>query len=490
MPSHFSSSRHRRVIGLVGSIIFAISMIWRLSPAIVATAASLTVNATTGTVNPGDPCPNPRNSAIYKTIQKAVDCAIAGDTITVAAGTFNENVLVSKSLSLLGANAGVDARNPRGTESIVNGGGVSAPIGIGASSAIVDGFRFLGGQNGLGAGVWIGGGVTDTQVLNNVITDNTIGLAIISACPCLVRHNLFTANNRSGAAGGKALYVETTNGLVFDGNTITGHTRDIPVVFASTPPTSLHYNVTFTGNAVYGNTYNGAYFLSVNGGTIAANNFVGNGLFFEGGNHNINVTTNNFSYGNPAVAIDLRVDGNPYGTNSSINVNFNRFIANSPYAIHLVGNYVGTLNAENNWWGCNYGPGATGPGCAAAANGNSGASIDANPWLILRIFTSRPSVAQNGGKVAVSADLRGTSAGTDTTGLGQVPDSIQAVFTGTLGVLTPTQAGTVAGRALSAFTAGPTLGTAMITTTVDSQRVSLPLTITPNYMYLPVILRE
>jgi hypothetical protein len=490
MASHFIFGRYGRVIGLVGSVIFAVSTIWRLTPAFATPAASLTVNATTGTVNPGDPCPNPRNSAIYKTIQKAVDCAIAGDTIAVAAGTFNENVLVSKSVGLFGANAGVDARNPRGTESIVNGGGVSAPIGIGASGVVVDGFKLSAGQNGLGAGVWIGGGVTDTQVLNNVITDNTIGLAVIGACPCTVRHNLFAANNRTGAAGGKALYVENTNGLVFDSNTVTGHTNDIPIVFASTPPTSLHYNVTFSGNAVYGNTYNGAYLLSVNGGTITANNFVGNGLFFEGGNHNINVTTNNFSYGNPAVAIDLRRDGYPYGSNSGININFNRFIANSPYAIHLVRNYVGTLNAEHNWWGCNYGPGASGPGCTVAANGNSGASIDANPWLILRIFTSRPSVSQNGGQVAVSANLRGTSAGSDTTGLGQVPDSIPAFFTSTLGVVTPTQAGTVSGRALSTFIAGPTLGTAVITTTVDNQRVSLPLTITPNYLYLPAILKE
>jgi hypothetical protein len=489
MTSHFISSRYSRVLCLVGSITFATSMFWRIAPVLATPGTSLTVNATTGTVNPGDPCPNPRNSAIYKTIQKAVNCAVAGDTITVAAGTFNENVMIDKALSLFGANAGIDARNPRGTETIVSGGGVSAPIGIGASSVVVDGFKIMAGQNGLGAGVWIGG-VTDAQVLNNVITDNTIGVAIIGGCPCTVRHNLFTSNNRSGSAGGKALYVEGTNGLVFDGNTVTGHTKDVPIVFASTPPTFLHYNVTFTGNTVYNNSYNGAYFLSVNGGTIAANNFVGTGLYFEGGNHDINVTTNNFSYGNHAVAIDLRRDGYSYGTNSNIKINFNSFIANSPYAILLVGNYVGMLNAEYNWWGCNYGPGIAGPGCKVAPNGYSGASIDVSPCLILRIFASRPTASQNGGKVNVSANLRGTSAGTDTTGMGYVPDSIPAFFTGTLGVLSPTQAGTVDGRAFSTFTAGPTLGTAVITTTVDSQSVSLPLTITPNYIYLSMISKD
>lgn len=382
----------------------------------------------------------------------------------------------------------MDARKPRPAESIVNGGGISAPIGIGASNAIVDGFKVLAGQNGLGSGVWIGG-VTNVQVLNNVITDNTIGVAIISACPCTVRHNLLIANNRSGAAGGKALYVENTNGLVFDGNTITGHTVDIPIVFGSTPPTSLHYNLTFTGNTVYNNTYNGAYLLSVNGGNISANNFVGDGLFFQGGNHNISVTTNNFSNGNPAINIGLRVDQYPYGQNSNININFNRFIANSA-AIHLGRNYAGTLNAENNWWGCNYGPGATGPGCAATTNGNNTTLIDTNPWLILRIFTSRPTVSQNSGKVAVSANLRGTSAGGDTTGLGQVPDSIPAFFNGTLGIVSPAQSGTIGGRALSTFIAGPALGTAVIGASIDNQGVNTSITITPNYLYLPIVSKK
>ena len=489
MSSRIISSPRGWLIYLAGIVILATSLIEWLAPAFAATTLSLSVNGITGTVNPGDPCPNPRNSAVYKTIQKAINCAVAGDTILVAMGTYNENVMINKALTLLGANAGVDARNPRGAESIVNGGGVSAPIGMSASGSVVDGFKLVAGQNGLGAGVWIGG-VTNTQVLNNVMTDNTIGLAIISACPCMVRHNLFTANNRTGAAGGKALYVENTNGLTFDGNTIVSHTNDIPIVFASTPPTSLHYNVTFSGNTIYGNTYNGAYFLSVNTGTLYANNFVGNGLYFVGGNHNITVTTNNFSYGNPAVAIDLRMDGYNYGPNSNILINFNRFIANSPYAINLVRNYVGILNVEHNWWGCNYGPGATGQGCTRVADVNHGSAIDADPWLISRIFTSQPTVSQNGGRVAVSANLRGTSAGGDTTGLGYVPDSIPAFFTSTLGVVTPTQAGTVAGRALSTFIAGPITGTATITTTVDYQTVNLTVTVTPNYVYLPIVLHE
>jgi hypothetical protein len=492
MQSRFISTLTSTVMRPIWVAALALSMIWVLTPARAAPAELLSVNGTTGTVNPADPCPDPRNSAVYKTIAKAIACALAGDTITVAAGTYNENVMVNKAVTLLGANAGVDARNLRGVESIINGGGVSAPIGMSASGAIVDGFRLQAGQNSLGAGVWMGGSVTGVQLLNNVITDNTIGLAIIGGCPCLVRHNWFNANNRSGPAGYKALYAENTNGLLFEENNVTGHTVDVPIVFANTnPPNPTHFNVTFTGNAIFNNTINGAYLLGVSASTFRANNFVGRGLWFAGGNSNITVTTNNFTNGAPAIQIFLRTDGtgNNYGPNSNIKINFNRFIANSPYAIVLTSNYVGTLNAEDNWWGCNYGPGATGSGCTAATNSNNGAAIDAVPWIILKLASAQPTVGQNGGTVSVTAYLTGTSAGTDVSSLGYVPDAIPVNLSSTGGTLTPTIARTTGGKASSTFMAGPALGTALITATVDSQTVNRSLLIVPNIRYLPAILR-
>ena len=491
MPSSLHFAWSNPIGRLIQVAVCVGSLLGLVFPALATPAAMLSVNGATGTVNPADPCPNPRDSASYKTIQKAVNCALAGDTIMVAAGTYNENVAVNKAVILLGANAGVDGRGVRGAESIVNGGATSAPIGISASGATVDGFKLLAGQGGLGAGVWMGG-VNNVQLLNNVITDNTIGLAIIGGCPCLVRHNLFIANNRSGPAGYKALYAENTNGLIFDENNVTGHTVDVPIVFASTnPPNPTHFNLTFTGNAIYGNTTNGAYLLAVMTGTFRANNFVGRGLWFAGGNNNITVTTNNFSYGAPAIQIFKRNDGtgNDYGANSNLRINFNRFIANSPYAIQLVSNYVDTLNAEQNWWGCNYGPGSTGPGCAATTNSNSGAAIDAVPWITLKLAAYRPAVSQNN-KVAVTAYMSGTSAGTDVSSLGSIPDMIPAVFSSQAGTIAPITSYIVGGKAQATFNAGSALVTATITTTVDGQTVSILLPIVPNTIYLPVVLRD
>jgi len=54
---------------------------------------------------PGTSCTNPG----YPTIGAAVAAAVSGDTIRVCDGMYTENVILNKSLMLLGAQAGMDA---------------------------------------------------------------------------------------------------------------------------------------------------------------------------------------------------------------------------------------------------------------------------------------------------------------------------------------------------------------------------------------------
>jgi len=76
----------------------------------------------------------------------------------VAAGTFNENVVVSKATTLKGANAGVDPRvncrlgPARGDETIIDGGGNDATVAMtfGTAHVTVDGFTIQGGGGGGG----------------------------------------------------------------------------------------------------------------------------------------------------------------------------------------------------------------------------------------------------------------------------------------------------------------------------------------------------
>lgn len=154
------------------------------------------------------------------------------------------------------------------------------------------------------------------------------------------------------------------------------------------------------------------------------------------------------------------------------NLKFNRIVGNSASGVQ---NISGSVDAENNWWGCNYGPGAGGAGCAGTTNGTIG-TVDANPWLVLRT-SATPNSILTGGNSTISSNLNFNSNNVDTSGSGSVPNGTPASFAGTLGTVAPPTGTTTSGVTGTTYTAGISAGSGNAATTIDGQTVNAPITI-------------
>src|SRR6185503_20619843 len=89
---------------------------------------------------------------------------------------------------------------------------------------------------------------------------------------------------------------------------------------------------------------------------------------------------------------ELAVDGH---SATGTQAHLNNIVSN---ASGMTWNGPVTLNAENNWWGCNAGPGNA--GCDSVTG-----TVDFNPWMVLGVSASPTSISP-GGNSTVTADMR------------------------------------------------------------------------------------
>lgn len=88
-------------------------------------------------------------SALYPTVQSAIDAAMDGDTVLVGPGTYTENLVwEAKLIALIGA--GMDVTT-------VNGGGLGSCLVMRnvPETARVEGFTFTGGAAECGGGLYL-----------------------------------------------------------------------------------------------------------------------------------------------------------------------------------------------------------------------------------------------------------------------------------------------------------------------------------------------
>ncbi|MBX3294077.1 MAG: right-handed parallel beta-helix repeat-containing protein, partial [Acidobacteria bacterium] len=433
---------------------------------------------TDGTAGPDD-CDG--SDAAHTTIQAAVTAAASGETIRVCAGSYTENVTVpagKNNLTILGANAGISAHpghGVRGPESIING---SVILGVSPSPSSTgntfDGFEV---QSGASDAVMVRGSghTVSNNILNGQVVFPTSGTSagIKTANTAGVLPLSFNLNNNSVSGYRHGIFIDGSavaldaSGVssVITGNYSTNNERGISTAGAGVHGGTIIHQT--TNNTVTGNDRGirlaGGQF-TVSGNVITNNTGVGGfGIHAGVGTSALNALTitSNYISGNPTFGILLE------GNAGSPTITYNRIVGNGT-GIGLVA-LPGTVNAENNWWGCNYGPGAAGAGCAATTNGVTGA-VDADPWLTLTT-SAAPSFVTVGGNATVTSPLTINSNNVDTSGGGNIPNGTPASFGATLGTVLPTSSTTTSGVASTVFTAGMTEGVGSASTTVDGQTV-------------------
>jgi len=291
----------------------------------------------------------------YRYIWQSIENASAGDTIYVFNGTYYENVIVNKSISLIGEDRDI---------TIIDGGGSGHVIDITVDYVNISGFTIQ--NSGSGPSNWYNAGINVSSDYNNLsgnnITDNNCGIFLNHLSNTVISGNDIVDNYYYGIVlndssnnniseniiiteyDGLALVISSNNSIV--GNTIKGNAFGLDVLFYSCDNIIAGNNITENGAAGI-ELWNSSNNNIVSGNDITSNGFgcspgFGAGIMIEelssGNLFYENNIGNNTHYG---IILDESSDENTFYHN-----NFN----NTENANDSGDNNTFDNGAEGNYW--------------------------------------------------------------------------------------------------------------------------------------------
>ncbi|RLF50641.1 MAG: hypothetical protein DRN11_04290, partial [Thermoplasmata archaeon] len=236
----------------------------------------------------------------YNTIQDAINDADNGNTIVVSNGIYNENVIVNKSVTIMGENK---------STTIIDGGGVADAVAIVANNVVIKNFTI---RNGGEEGIYIE------------------GVANINISNCIIAFN--------GDCG--ILLNQSTNVSIF-GNIIHNNSFDGILLYYSSGNKII-------GNTVYwngiGNNGEGILLMYSNSNYIAKNEVYENGetgIILEPNSSNNNVSSNT-AYNNAdcGILISTGSNGNVIYNNTAYGNTFDGILVESSQDNSIIGNVI------------------------------------------------------------------------------------------------------------------------------------------------------
>ncbi|KYK24452.1 hypothetical protein AYK24_06090 [Thermoplasmatales archaeon SG8-52-4] len=187
----------------------------------------------------------------FSKIQDGIDLAKPGDTIYVYNGTYFENIVIDKSITLIGENK---------ESTIIDGRETGNVLKINADNVIVQNFTIQ--HSGL---VYPNSGINlssdNNQIYNNIIKNNYYGITLYHSSGNIIKGNIIKNDDHCG---------------IYLSNSISNMISNNIIMFHEFNGIGLYYSS--DNNSIQGNNLSNNGFCSVNIRKSEGNNIVGNNI--------------------------------------------------------------------------------------------------------------------------------------------------------------------------------------------------------------------
>jgi len=198
-------------------------------------------------------------TCFFKNIPAALAGAVKGDAIIVAAGDYNEPIVIDKSVRLVGEGM------PR-----IDGKRIGHVVAITAPDVALENFIISG--SGMSdrqefAGVYVQQGLR-CRIAHNRLEENTYGIYLADSSNCTIANNTIAGNAVNEVTAGNGIHFWKTEDMVVEDNFISNHRDGIYIEFS--------HGMRISRNVATHNIRYGLHFMYANGNEFYANTFVNN----------------------------------------------------------------------------------------------------------------------------------------------------------------------------------------------------------------------